>query len=972
MMAPSRNPVPPADFRALFESAPGSYLVLSPDLIIVVVSDAYLRATMTNREAIVGRHLFDVFPDNPEDPLADGVRNLRASLEAVVSRREADAMPVQKYDIRRPEGEGGGFEERYWSPVNSPVLREDGELAYIIHRVEDVTEFVKLRQQRSEQSKLTEALRARAEQMEAGVFQRAQQVAQANQKLRKAHDELALLYEKNLELDQLKTRFVANLSHELRTPLALILGPIRKRLADAGSSEDLRRDLEIVERNASLLLKHVNDLLDVSKLEAGKMQMHYSELDLASLMRFVASHFEALAQERRIKLSLDLPEALPVQLDVEKVQRIVLNLLSNAFKFTPAGGSVGLLLHADTEHAVIEVSDSGPGVPESMSEAVFERFRQVDGNADRQFGGTGLGLSIVRELVRLHAGRVAVGQAQAGGALFTVSLPRHAPEGHDVEVGRHDWDVVFGQQAVEQIRTLVQVRVERAPASPPDAPLVLVVEDHPEMNAFIAQTLAERYRVVSAFDGAEGLEAALNSRPDLIVSDLMMPHMSGEQLVRALRAHRETSGVPIVLLTARADEELRVKLLGDGVQDCLSKPFAREELLVRVTRLIVEHERSEASIRHAYTLLRAVNDIVNDVILVKDLQGRYLTINPAGAALLGCSVEGVIGRDDSAFLPLEAARRIRDDDMRIAQSRTTQTYEESVRVAERDRTYLTMKAPYCDASGEVIGVVGISRDITERKQAEEEIRRLNSELEARVAARTADLEAANRELEAFSYSVSHDLRAPLRAIDGFSRILLEDFAKQLPAEAHRHLIRISANTRRMGELVDDLLEFSRLGRRPIDKRRVDTGALVRQCLADLQHEYAGSEPHIVIGALPVCSADSALIKQVFMNLLSNALKYSRTRSPAHIEIAGALQDHEYVFSVKDNGVGFDMRYANKLFGVFQRLHLAEEYEGTGVGLAIVQRVVHRHEGRVWAEAKVDEGATFYFALPVAERSQAAA
>jgi light-regulated signal transduction histidine kinase (bacteriophytochrome) len=238
--------------------------------------------------------------------------------------------------------------------------------------------------------------------------------------------------------------------------------------------------------------------------------------------------------------------------------------------------------------------------------------------------------------------------------------------------------------------------------------------------------------------------------------------------------------------------------------------------------------------------------------------------------------------------------------------------------------------------------------------------------------RTAELEAANRELEAFSYTVSHDLRTPLRAIDGFARIVLEECASQIPPKAQDHLDRVLKSVKLMGELVDNLLEFSRLGRRPLNKRTVDTSRLVRLCVEELHAEQKDRQVEIVIDDLPDCHGDPALLKQAFLNLLSNALKYTRTREHARVEVGGCTQGGEQRYFVRDNGVGFDMRYANKLFGVFQRLHPAEEYEGTGVGLAIVQRVVYRHGGHVWADAQIGKGATFYFTLPVAEPSQAAA
>jgi signal transduction histidine kinase len=269
--------------------------------------------------------------------------------------------------------------------------------------------------------------------------------------------------------------------------------------------------------------------------------------------------------------------------------------------------------------------------------------------------------------------------------------------------------------------------------------------------------------------------------------------------------------------------------------------------------------------------------------------------------------------------------------------------------------------PISTESGFRIGA--LNRDITDQKRAEAEIRELNAELESRVIERTAQLEAANKELEAFSYSISHDLRAPLRAINGFSRILADLLVLDGADDARRYLGVIRDNAQQMGRLIDDLLSFSRLSRQPLKKLPLSPNELIDQVLVTLSPEQQGRQIDLIVGGLPTCLGDSSLLKQVWMNLLSNALKFTRDCNPAHIEIGSEQQSGEIIFFVKDNGTGFDMRYVDKLFGVFQRLHRPEDFEGTGVGLAIVQRIIRRHGGRVWAEGELGKGASFYFSLP---------
>ncbi len=586
------------DFRALLEGAPDLYLILDPALRIVAVSDAYAAATMTRRAEIVGKGIFDVFPDNPADATAEGVHNLRASLRRVLSTAMPDAMPVQKYDIRRPDSGGGGFEERYWSPRNSPIVGADGKVRYIIHKVDDVTEFVRLKQQGAAQTDLNRDLHEKAVRMEAEVFARTREVAAASAELKTANEELQRLYARTLELERLRSDFFASVSHDLRTPLTLIMSPLAQRLARRGGPPQDRREDAMMLRNARLLFRHVSDLLDAAKIEAGSMRAHHARFDLARLARVTAAQFESMARERELAFEIDARAAVEIEADAAMIQRVVVNLLANAIKFTPRSGRVQLRVRIDGGEAIVEVQDNGRGIPDAMREAVFERFRQVEGGAQRAYGGTGLGLAIVRDFVGLHRGSVAVTEAPGGGALFTVRLPRRAPEGVAVAHGADEIDPLLLASAADEHGVADgDASGRKSDAGVADAPLVLVVEDNPDLNRFITEALQARYRVARAGDGKQGLDMARTQRPDVIVTDLMMPVMSGEQMVAQLRREPEFSDVPIVVLTARTDDALRVCLFELGVQGYLSKPFAVDELLVRINTVAASRKRTLDELR---------------------------------------------------------------------------------------------------------------------------------------------------------------------------------------------------------------------------------------------------------------------------------------------------------------------------------------------------------------------------------------
>ena len=384
----------------------------------------------------------------------------------------------------------------------------------------------------------------------------------------------------------------------------------------------------------------------------------------------------------------------------------------------------------------------------------------------------------------------------------------------------------------------------------------------------------------------------------------------------------------------------------------------------RPARLVLINEITERNrAQKVRAELAAIIESSEDAIIGKTLEGIITSWNRGAEKLFGYTAEEAIGKSMRMLFPPDRIEEEKDILSQLKRAENVHHFE-TVRVTKDGKPIdvsVTI-SPIRDTRGKIIGASKIARDITERKRAECEIRELNAHLESRVEQRTAELEASNKELEAFSYSVSHDLRAPLRAVDGFSQAVLEDYGPQLPDEGRNYLQTIRQSAQRMGVLIDDLLAFSRLSRAPLKRETVNSRSLVSDTLEDLHPHNNGRNIDIRLGELPVCKGDPALLKQVWINLLSNAIKYTRNRANAVIEVGAKAENGETVFFVSDNGTGFDMQYANKLFGVFQRLHRADEFEGTGVGLAIVQRVVHRHGGRIWANAAPDRGATFNFTL----------
>jgi signal transduction histidine kinase len=454
---------------------------------------------------------------------------------------------------------------------------------------------------------------------------------------------------------------------------------------------------------------------------------------------------------------------------------------------------------------------------------------------------------------------------------------------------------------------------------------ILIAEDSQTQAEQLNHYLSTRgFSVTVARDGKQALAAALQSKPAMVITDVVMPEMDGYTLCKEIKCSAPLKDVPVVLLTSLSGPQDIVRGLECGADSFIRKPYDAKYLLSRVEYILTNVE------------LRKTERLQVGVQL--QFGGRSHFITAEKQQIL-----------DLLISTYEGAVQI-NEELEIKQQELQQAKETlEVRVAER-----TAELAQTNEQLEI--------ELVERKRAEEQIKKLNEDLERRVAERTAQLAAANDELEAFSYSVSHDLRAPLRHINGFAHTLIEEHSSQLHPEAQHQLQRIQEGTQKMARMIDDLLNLARLDRRSMVRQMTSLNSLVKNVLHDLESETTDRNIEWRVGSLPSVNCDPGLIQQVFANLLSNAVKYTRRHERAVIEIDQLTIEGQLVLLVRDNGAGFNPKYSDKLFGTFQRLHSDQEFEGTGLGLATVQRIIRKHGGRIWAEAETNKGATFYFSL----------
>jgi PAS domain S-box-containing protein len=619
------------NFQSLFQETPGLHLVLLPDLSIVAASNAYLEATLTKLDEILGRHLFDVFPDNPDDTTATGVSNLRASLEYVLLHKEAHAMAIQKYDVRRPDG---SFEERFWSPLNKPVLNAANEVLYIIHNVTDVT-----LQQDSENKKKTTELLLRS------------------------------------SIESLKDMIILSIDREYR------------------------------------------------------------------YLVFNTAHKKATYQAYGIEIK--------------------------------------------------------PGM----------------------------------------------------------NLLDHLTNEKDREQARKNFD----------------------------------------------RTLAGEW------------------------------HTTIEEYGTLERSYFETRYNPII------DEH--------------NKVIGATAFAINVT----DRKNAENELLNTNRFLDTILENIPNMLFVKDAEHlRFLSMNKAGEQLLGYLRNDLIGKNDYDFFPSAQADFFTQKDREVLlNGALVDIPEEKIATTYGEKWLHTKKIPVTDRHGKPIYLLGISEDITAKKKVEEEIVQIN-----------ARLAEAYKELEAFSYSVSHDLKAPLRSLQGFSKALQENYKEQFDSEAQRWLQFIESNANRMGILIDDILNFSKVSRADLKLSEVNMWNLAHEVYELEKHQYPQKKIQLDIADIPVAWGDPAMLWLVWQNLISNALKYSSKKKIIRITIQSTVENGFNIYSVTDNGAGFDKKYKDKMFGVFQRLHSNDEFDGTGVGLAIVSKILQKHNGWINASSEPGKGARFNFAIPI--------
>ena len=756
-------------------------------------------------------------------------------------------------------------------------------------------------------------------------------------------------------LDRAKTAFFSNISHEFRTPLTLMLGPTEDALS-AEPAALTGANLETVHRNELRLLKLVNALLDFSRIEAGRIRASFEATELAELTRALASTFEAAIARGGLRYEVDCPPVGDdIYVDRDMWEKIVLNLLSNAFKFT-FDGTVRIALRREAERVVLRVEDTGTGIAASEQPRVFDRFHRIEGARSRTNEGSGIGLALVHDLVALHGGTAEITSELGKGTAIAVAIPigcGHLPAEQVVDrrgatspastTNAH----AFAAEALRWVDYAPPATVESTGAR------VLLADDNADMREYVTRLLrAAGYAVDSVGDGEAALAHARAHRPDVVVADIMMPRLDGFGLIRALRGHLGTAGVPVIVLSARAGEEARIEGLDRGANDYLVKPFSARELIARVQAQI-----SAAQLRHAEAQnreqLRAL--FLQSPIAIALFSGPEYVFELANARCLELLGRGdVVGKPLGVVMPGSANgpfAQILDRVYRTGEPFTSSDYPATF---ERDgdvgaHLFKITVVPTRDLTGAVKGLMATGVEVTDVIKAR------------------ADAERANRAKDEFLAILGHELRNPLAPI-----LTALDILRTRDHGATRELAVVERQAHHLVRLVDDLLDVSRIteGKLELHRRRLELAHVVARAVETASPLLEQRGHQLVVDVAPqglVVHADLERLAQVIANLLTNAAKY--TELGGRVTVVARKLGGEIALSVRDTGIGIAPEMLPHVFEMFvqERQALDRSSGGLGLGLTIVRSLVALHGGRVEvASAGHNRGSEFTVVLPAAE------
>ena len=788
------------------------------------------------------------------------------------------------------------------------------------------------------------------------------------------------------EIDRAKTTFFSNVSHEFRTPLTLMLGPVEETMADPRVPKEARERLKLAQRNSLRLLKLVNSLLDFSRIEAGRVQVSYEPSDLAAFTRDLASSFRSAIERAGLRFEVECEDFdEPVYIDREMWEKIVLNLLSNAFKFTLAG-SIAVRLRRQDGCAVLEVADTGVGIAAHEIPRLFERFHRIEGTAARTHEGSGIGLALVHELVKLQGASIEVRSEPAQGTTFLVRVPfgsAHLAPEQIRAPGTVAWNVraaqAFVQEALRWLPDATGASSVHLPAVADASSAavdlrfaatfgarVLLADDNADMRAYVRELLAPCYAIEAVADGEQLLAAARRQRPDLIISDVMMPRLDGFALLAAVRADELLRSVPVVLLSARAGEEARIEGLDAGADDYLTKPFSARELVARIGALLelthMRRQAEQALRRRTAQFETLLNEAPLGVYLV-DADFRLRQLNPTALAVFG-DIPDLIGRDFDEVIHILWDKPHADEVVRLFRHtlETGERYDAPEHIEQRlDRRvteYYEWRINRITLPDGRFGVVCYFRDIS-----------------AHIQARNA-LQSADRQKDEFLAMLAHELRNPLAPLRNASEVLAATASHEPHTQFAVNVIKRQVT--QLTRLVDDLLDVSRIteGRIELTREPLDVANIIAQAMETVEPLLLERRHKVSIDSSdqPLhVDGDNARLVQCVSNILNNAAKY--TDSGGEIRVRSYAEGGAAVIEISDDGAGISAELLPRIFDLFVQgdRTLDRSQGGLGIGLSVVRRLVEMHGGQVIARsAGSGQGSSFELRVPLKVRPSAPA